>query len=650
MISLSRSFQIAFVACVVAHTMTSAGLGELAWWIVGIVCALGVFPIKPTAPTFGLAFILFASGGLLGYIGSDLFTVTRSWASYLPVLAGLCFAALVLLCWMLMAYRVRATMRGPVDRPLQQLVMLGLPLLLLLPSDQGYMLALAESWPLDPIQVTGVLAMLLLLIPSGHTRAARDRTALLMPTLVLFPVVTLLIVTAQGPFFTALGLLAPKFSEGSNTGFSPSQRLKPSQFLKPSTKPVMRITVNGSPSLYLVGSRHALFDGDTLAWMSKENLSGTDTSVNLLPSQVGPEFSTFELQSNHLSSDDQTKSTMRIESLRRDDFLFIPTGASSLHGDIQSIYQDRSQVWRASFERPQKRRWRVELDGRGQPALFEKDELSLPDFWDSALEIKAQGFLAKDHASTVKNIVSYFRQREYSLAVEFDTDRPFHDFFLNEKPAFCFWYATATVLSLRTNGVPARVVSGYLMGEALADDVWIVRERDAHTWVEWQDEQGYWHTVDPTPASYAVYLQHYQSSEFNQWFHLTLVRAKARWDAFDLSDKLEDWMIVVGFIFLLFLFIREYLRVRRSQTDGPSRSDEWQKIWAVFLKASQLPNQTTWTVTDYVENLPRDWSDTRHALVTDFLTTYNEHRFASRNVEQLDQLRRLIKRIRHAKG
>src|SRR5262245_14858520 len=62
-------------------------------------------------------------------------------------------------------------------------------------------------------------------------------------------------------------------------------------------------------------------------------------------------------------------------------------------------------------------------------------------------------------------------------------------------------FASAMVLLARTRGIPARVVGGYRVTEVnpLSGRA-IVRDRDAHAWVEaWLD--GEWRGWDPTPTS-----------------------------------------------------------------------------------------------------------------------------------------------------
>lgn len=71
----------------------------------------------------------------------------------------------------------------------------------------------------------------------------------------------------------------------------------------------------------------------------------------------------------------------------------------------------------------------------------------------------------------------------------------------DEMRGFCAHYASATAFVLRAAGIPARVVVGYQGGRfGAGDNYLIVRQYDAHAWVEaWVGDQG-WVRVDPTAA------------------------------------------------------------------------------------------------------------------------------------------------------
>lgn len=109
---------------------------------------------------------------------------------------------------------------------------------------------------------------------------------------------------------------------------------------------------------------------------------------------------------------------------------------------------------------------------------------------------------ARTDAERVEAIVRALRQGyRYRLAVRraAHTD-PVADFLFTHRAGNCEYFATSTALLARSIGIPARAVGGYRVGEFNAlGGFHIVRERNAHAWIEVWDGSGAWVTVDPTP-------------------------------------------------------------------------------------------------------------------------------------------------------
>lgn len=74
------------------------------------------------------------------------------------------------------------------------------------------------------------------------------------------------------------------------------------------------------------------------------------------------------------------------------------------------------------------------------------------------------------------------------------------EFLFETRQGFCGHYASAFAVLARAAGIPARIVTGYQGAERNPfADYWIVRQSDAHAWVEvWLD--GHWTRFDPTAA------------------------------------------------------------------------------------------------------------------------------------------------------
>lgn len=78
---------------------------------------------------------------------------------------------------------------------------------------------------------------------------------------------------------------------------------------------------------------------------------------------------------------------------------------------------------------------------------------------------------------------------------------PIDWFLFDLREGYCNYYATAMIVMLRSQGIPARMAAGFAQGTYDAErDVYVVRERDAHTWVEAYFPGYGWIEFEPTQA------------------------------------------------------------------------------------------------------------------------------------------------------
>ena len=101
-----------------------------------------------------------------------------------------------------------------------------------------------------------------------------------------------------------------------------------------------------------------------------------------------------------------------------------------------------------------------------------------------------------------RELERYFRtQFGYTLDLpQQPVDDPIAHFLFVRREGHCEYFASAMTIMLRTQGIPARMVNGFLTGEY--NDVgenYIVRAQDAHTWVEVYFPGVGWVDFDPTP-------------------------------------------------------------------------------------------------------------------------------------------------------
>ena len=123
-----------------------------------------------------------------------------------------------------------------------------------------------------------------------------------------------------------------------------------------------------------------------------------------------------------------------------------------------------------------------------------------PRVGDLARQITATANSDYDRAAAIEQ---YLRENfAYTLQLPDRTpEDPVADFLFVRKRGHCEYFASAMAVMLRSLGIPARLVNGFRNGEY--NDLtgsYIVRARNAHTWVEAYIPSVGWYSFDPTPA------------------------------------------------------------------------------------------------------------------------------------------------------
>ncbi|WP_435062121.1 transglutaminase TgpA family protein [Halobaculum sp. EA56] len=92
------------------------------------------------------------------------------------------------------------------------------------------------------------------------------------------------------------------------------------------------------------------------------------------------------------------------------------------------------------------------------------------------------------------------RTKEYSLDVPAPQGDVADTFLFEMESGYCVYFATTMVAMLRSQGVPARFVTGYTSGQQVSEDTYVVRGLDSHAWVEVYFPGHGWIRFDPTPS------------------------------------------------------------------------------------------------------------------------------------------------------
>jgi transglutaminase-like putative cysteine protease len=149
----------------------------------------------------------------------------------------------------------------------------------------------------------------------------------------------------------------------------------------------------------------------------------------------------------------------------------------------------------------------LQRDRLRYPDAF-KRYLKLPEDLDPRIGARANAMVVNAHARNgydVARAVESQLQQDYGYNMQMRATGPdpLSDFLFNVKAGHCEYFSTAMAVMLRTQGIAARVVNGFLPGEYNeAAGAYTVRQSDAHSWVEaYFPESRSWVTFDPTPVA-----------------------------------------------------------------------------------------------------------------------------------------------------
>ena len=149
-------------------------------------------------------------------------------------------------------------------------------------------------------------------------------------------------------------------------------------------------------------------------------------------------------------------------------------------------------------------------------------------------------------------------------------------FLFDVKIGYCEQFATAETLMLRSLGIPARLATGYSTGsyDPVLDQS-VVRERDAHAWVEvWFPNHG-WVPVDPSPGFTALAATQFPS----HWAAGGLARLIPHLELGAPLGAIGSWGLVAAIpvavaIAVLVVFAWAWLRTRTRRRGAKAQPGE----------------------------------------------------------------------------
>jgi protein-glutamine gamma-glutamyltransferase len=362
------------------------------------------------------------------------------------------------------------------------------------------------------------------------------------------------------PRFTTGYLSSLSLQPGLLTGFSDSVALGQIGEIKKNPAVVMRIRIDGDPTraadMHWRGIVLTTFTGTSWTTPPKEQFV-------LEPNAAGEYF--FGAPPRPGDRFNSLRYTVLMEPIATD-AIFVappvetlhgkfgldgvpPAGAASTHGFLLApgvaatrgyLFMDRT----GSLFNPTHNNTKLRYEGTARlpliaprdlrkastdfPEEIRETYLQLPARFDPRIKKLAEDVTAHstsdyDKASELRRyLIAHY---SYTLNLTAPTGRdadPLAYFLFVRRAGHCEYFATAMTVMLRSIGIPARYVTGFLPGEY--NDVggdYIIRGSDAHAWVEVFFNGYGWMTFDPTPPSGEEHSFLGRFGLYWDWFQLT---------------------------------------------------------------------------------------------------------------------------------
>jgi transglutaminase-like putative cysteine protease len=339
------------------------------------------------------------------------------------------------------------------------------------------------------------------------------------------PIVASMLVALILAFALPIFFIAPRFganafarasnSSGANfVGFSNSVTLGDIGKLQQNNNVVMRVRVENNSQAKR--ARSLRWRGIALDYFDGHKWQKSTREISGVPRSERGIFLFDTVESTH----DVTTQTFYVEPLDQP-VLFAAPHAVAVQIATPFVYRDAENAlytrahnserisYTAYSDTAEPDATSLSADSLAYTPNFERYK-RLPKNLDLRIKTLAQQIITQAEANNrydaAQAIEAYLRDPKnyrYTLDLKAGGSDPLADFLFNIREGHCEYFATSMAVMLRTLGLATRIVNGFQMGEYNdAADVYTVRQRDAHSWVEvYFPATESWVTFDPTPAA-----------------------------------------------------------------------------------------------------------------------------------------------------
>jgi len=361
-------------------------------------------------------------------------------------------------------------------------------------------------------------------IQARHTNDPFEHRNLAFSLLLTSPALVLMIVLGGALVFFLLPRMSASYLGGYSfgtdfsSGFSDHVQLGQIGQIQQSTAVVMHVQIDGDTTgrydLHWRGVALANFDGHT--WSNPQDqfiLQRREDSSFAVPRFDNPVLRSYVTA--NLRREQMIHYRVLMEPVGTSVFFLAPW-AHSVSGTYRMLAADSAGAiydydvahaisrYEADSDIAKPGAGELRTAGADYPPLIAATYLRLPAVDPRvpqlAASIAASAQNDYDKASAIEN---YLRTR-YGYTLELPRTKvkdPIANFLFERKQGHCEYFASAMAVMLRTQGIPSRVVNGFRSDEF--NDLtgnYVVRAKDAHSWVEAYFPGYGWQTFDPTPA------------------------------------------------------------------------------------------------------------------------------------------------------
>ncbi len=376
------------------------------------------------------------------------------------------------------------------------------------------------------VTLTWALLLLRLKIGVDATRGGEDSSSVEDPYALLRPLLgwrsalgvgatTFLTLLATLSFFFILPRFEASLMRGGSgseihvAGFSPEVHLGEVGRIQSRRNPVLRMRMTdreGKPYTegpqYLYGLALDRFDGRSWSLSSLDRIPLSPTG----PGWPAPDV---------LLPDTDVVADLTMEP-SDSEVLFFPGVPLGIYGEFTSLEAASTEGYHPP-RNSSRRRYVVHSDldrsapetlrqpGGPIPEDIARSYLQLPSSLSArvralAEKLAQEAVLPYDRALRVEQFLARGDFR-YSMDNAPGRADPLDDFLFETREGHCEYFASAMVVLLRAQGIPSRIVNGFLAQDYLpAGGYFLVRQNDAHSWVEVWIAGGGWQRFDPTPG------------------------------------------------------------------------------------------------------------------------------------------------------